>query len=329
MEDNPLDTTPNAQIAGDAMECRVGEAIVAAVLLAGPSTATLTATRREGNAVRSGWPDAWGGSTAPNEGRSIDASTPRNWREPEVRPIPGDRTTDEAESESSSQPAMKTALQVERLAKPCQLDSPIDFEHVYRMYNRRVYAKCLHMVGNEADAQDLTQEVFLQVFRKMDSFRGESAFSTWLYRVAINIVLVRLRKKSLSTSSLEEISELNEGVSSQQHVLGAPDKMLTTAIDRLYLERVFLSMPAGYKQVFVMHHVEGHEHSEIARILGISVGTSKSQLYKARVWLRGLLRGGESERPPRWVGNRPRHVPQGERRTSRRSRHTSVAGLGS
>jgi RNA polymerase sigma-70 factor (ECF subfamily) len=154
------------------------------------------------------------------------------------------------------------------------------------------------MVGDEADAEDLTQEVFLRVFRKMDSFRGESAFSTWLYRVAINIVLVRLRKKSLSTSSLEEISELNEGVPSLQHVLGAPDKMLTTAIDRLNLERVFSSMPVRYKQVFVMHYVEGYEHNEIARILGISVGTSKSQLYKARVWLRRLLRDGESERRP-------------------------------
>jgi len=205
--------------------------------------------------------------------------------------------------------------------------SAINFEHAYRMYNKRVYAKCLNMVGNEADAEDLTQEVFLQVFRKMDSFRGESAFTTWLYRVAVNVVLVRLRKKSLSTSSLEEISELNEGVSSLQHVLGAPDEMLTTAIDRLNLERVFSRMPAGYKQVFVMRHVEGYEHSEIARILGISVGTSKSQLYKARFWLQRLLRDRESERLPRWVSNRSRHVPQGERRTSRRSRRSSLVGL--
>lgn len=216
---------------------------------------------------------------------------------------------------------------MEGRAKSIPSRSAINFEHTYRMYKRRIYAKCLNMVGNDAEAEDLTQDVFLQVFRKMDSFRGESAFSTWLYRVAINIVLVRLRKKSLSTSSLEEISELNEGVSSLQHVLGAPDKMLTTAIDRLNLERVFSSMPVGYKQVFVMHHVEGYEHSEIARILGISVGTSKSQLYKARVWLRGLLRDGQSERLPRWVSNRSRQVPQRERRTSQRSPYSSLAGL--
>ena len=167
----------------------------------------------------------------------------------------------------------------------------IDFEHAYRMYSRRVYAKCLHMVGNQAEAEDLTQEVFLQLFRKMDSFRGESAFSTWLYRVAVNVVLMRLRRKSLVTSSLEEVTELKEGIFSLQQVLGAPDRALTTAIDRLNLERAVSQMPAGYRQVFLLHYVEGYGHGEIARILGLSIGTSKSQLYKARVRLRQLLRG--------------------------------------
>ena len=96
--------------------------------------------------------------------------------------------------------------------KSCQLGSAINFEHAYRLYNRRVYAKCLRMVGNEAEAEDLTQEIFLQVFRKKDSFRGESAFSTWLYRVAVNIVLASRRRKSLITNSLEEVTELKEGL---------------------------------------------------------------------------------------------------------------------
>ena len=160
------------------------------------------------------------------------------------------------------------------------------------MYSRRVYSKCLHMVGNEAEAEDLTQEVFLQLFRKMDSFRGESAFATWLYRIAVNVVLMRLRRKSLNTSSLEETIELKEGVFSLQQVLGAPDRALTTALDRLNLERAVSQMPAGYKQVFLMHYVEGYGHREIARMLGLSIGTSKSQLYKARVRLRQLLRKG-------------------------------------
>lgn len=177
-------------------------------------------------------------------------------------------------------------------AMQCRMGSAMDFEHAYRIYGRRVYAKCLHMVGNEAEAEDLTQEVFLQLFRKLDSFRGESAFATWLYRVAVNVVLMHLRRKSLITTSLEEVTELKEGIFSLQQVLGAPDRALTTAIDRLNLERAFSQMPAGYRQVFLMHYVEGHGHREIARILGLSIGTSKSQLFKARVRLRQLLRGG-------------------------------------
>jgi RNA polymerase sigma-70 factor (ECF subfamily) len=207
-----------------------------------------------------------------------------------------------------------------------RMGSAIDFERAYRTYGRRVYAKCLHMVGNEAEAEDLTQEVFLQLFRKMDTFRGESAFATWLYRVAVNVVLARLRRKSLITSSLEEVTELNEGIFSLQQVLGAPDRALTTAIDRLNLERAVSQMPAGYRQVFLLHYVEGYEHPEIARILGLSIGTSKSQLYKARVRLRQLLRTGDSKRLGRGVSNRPRHAPERSGRRSRGSRHSSFAG---
>jgi RNA polymerase sigma-70 factor (ECF subfamily) len=144
----------------------------------------------------------------------------------------------------------------------------------------------------------------------MDSFRGEAAFTTWLYRVAVNIVLVRLRRKSLMTSSLEEVTEVNEGIISLQQFLGAPDRVLATAIDRLNLECAISQMPAGYRQVFLMHYVEGYEHHEIARILGLSVGTSKSQLFKARVWLRELLRAGESNQLRRGVIGRPRHFPK-------------------
>ena len=215
---------------------------------------------------------------------------------------------------------------VEGFPKSIPSRSAINFEHAYRMYNRRVYAKCLNMVGNEAEAEDLTQDVFLQVFRKMDSFRGEAAFTTWLYRVAVNIVLVRLRRKSLMTSSLEEVTDLNEGISNLQQFLGAPDRELATAIDRLNLECAFSQMPAGYRRVFLMHYVEGYEHHEIARILGLSVGTSKSQLHKARVWLRELLRAGESNQLRRGVIGRPRHFPEGAGRRSRRSHHSSLAG---
>ena len=184
----------------------------------------------------------------------------------------------------------------------------IDFDRAYRLYSRRVYSKCLHMVGNEAEAEDLTQEVFLQLFRKMDSFRGESAFSTWLYRVAINVVLMRLRRKSLSTTSLEAVVEVRQGFFSLAQVLGAPDLALTTALDRLSLERAVSQMPAGYKQVFLMHYVEGYGHREIARILGLSIGTSKSQLYKARARLRQLLRSGAAGPGRVEAGSPPPHL---------------------
>jgi len=327
MEDNPLDTNSNVQIAGDAMECRMGEAIVGAGLLSGPPTTPLTAPRRAGDAVRSNWPRAWGGSTAPTDWRSVAGPTPRNCRAPAVRPTsPADSAADVNELNGSSQPTRKTALQGERFTKPCPLGSAIDFECVYRMYNRRVYAKCLHMVGNEAEAEDLTQEVFLRVFRKMDSFRGEAAFATWLYRVAVNVVLASLRRKSLITSSLEDDTALKEGIFSLDQVLGAPDRALTAALDRLNLECAVSQMPAGYRQVFVMHYVDGYGHGEIARILGLSIGTSKSQLYKARLWLRELLRAGESKRLRRGVSSRSRHVPQGAGGRSERSRHSSFAG---
>ena len=203
--------------------------------------------------------------------------------------------------------------------------STMDFESAYRTYSRRVYSKCLHMVGNEAEAEDLTQEVFLQLFRKMDSFRGESAFATWLYRVAVNVVLMRLRKKTLASTSLEEAIELPDGVFTLKQMLGVPDRALTAIFDRLPLEHAVSQMPAGCKQVFLLHYVEGYGHREIARLLGLSIGTSKSQLYKARVRLRQLLRE-EGPQPRRTERSRPprRFSPVAGLRT-RRSSRLSVA----
>lgn len=162
--------------------------------------------------------------------------------------------------------------------------------------------------GRNTTAELDTQEVFLQLFRKIYTFGGESAFATWLYRLAVNVVLMRLRRKQLNASSLEEVVELKEGTLSLDEVLGAPDGALTTAIDRLNLERAVGQMPAGYKQMFLLHYVEGFGHREIGRILGFSMGTSKSQLYKARVRLRQLLWAGESNQlrggvSPAWTSS--------------------------
>jgi len=163
------------------------------------------------------------------------------------------------------------------------------FDFLYQLHSRRVYALCLRMVNNPADAEDLMQEAFLQLFRKIGTFRGESAFSTWLHRMTVNVVLMRLRKKSLPTDSLEETLDPDLENSSPKRDVGAPDLRLSGAVDRVNLERSVEQLPPGYRTVFVLHDVQGYEHNEIADIMGCSVGNSKSQLHKARTRLRELL----------------------------------------
>jgi RNA polymerase sigma-70 factor (ECF subfamily) len=163
------------------------------------------------------------------------------------------------------------------------------FERLYRLHSRRVYSLCLRMVSNTAEAEDLTQEAFLQLFRKIATFRGESAFSTWLHRLAVNVVLMRLRKKTVAESSLEEATEPDEESGGPRRDFGAPDLRLSGSIDRVNLQRAIDELPPGYKQVFVLHDIQGYEHNEIAEIMGCSIGNSKSQLHKARMRLRELL----------------------------------------
>ena len=163
------------------------------------------------------------------------------------------------------------------------------FERLYRLLNRRVYSLCLRMVGNTAEAEDLTQEAFLQLFRKIATFRGESAFSTWLHRLAVNVVLMRLRKKSATESSLDEMTEPDEESGGPRRDFGMPDLRLSGSIDRVNLQRAVDQLPPGYKAVFVLHDVQGYEHNEIAEIMDCSIGNSKSQLHKARMRLRELL----------------------------------------
>jgi len=163
------------------------------------------------------------------------------------------------------------------------------FAQLYSLHKRRIYSLCLRMVGNVAEAEDLTQEAFLQLYRKILSFRGDSAFSTWLHRLAINVVLMHLRKKGLSLISLDEAMEPTpeEGPGRS---FGAPDLTLAGAIDRLALQRAITELPAGYRLIFVLHDIEGYEHNEIAAMLECSIGNSKSQLHKARLKLRDALR---------------------------------------
>jgi RNA polymerase sigma-70 factor (ECF subfamily) len=163
------------------------------------------------------------------------------------------------------------------------------FAHLYNLNKRRIYSLCLRMVGNVAEAEDLAQEAFLQLHRKIATFRGDSAFSTWLHRLAINVVLMHLRRKGLSLISLDEAMEPapEEGPGRS---FGAPDLTLTGSIDRLALQRAIDDLPAGYRLIFVLHDIEGYEHNEIASMLDCSIGNSKSQLHKARLKLRDALR---------------------------------------
>jgi len=187
---------------------------------------------------------------------------------------------------ASKAPVGLTEAEAIRLA---QAGNAAAFEFLYHMHSRRVYALCLRMVGNPADAEDLMQEAFLQLFRKIGTFRGESAFSTWLHRMTVNVVLMRLRKKSLPAASLEETTEPDEETGGPRKDIGAPDLGLSGAVDRVNLERSIEKLPPGYRTVFVLHDVQGYEHNEIADIMGCSVGNSKSQLHKARTRLRELL----------------------------------------
>ena len=159
------------------------------------------------------------------------------------------------------------------------------FEELFKLHYRKVYAVCLRMTGNTAEAEDLSQEVFVQVFRKLDTFRGESAFTTWLHRLTVNHVLMHFRKNRRRKEQLTKDGELPPQVMKAGNVLTS-----FPILDRLALDEAIIKLAPGYRAVFILHDVEGLQHIEIANILGCSVGTSKSQLHKARMKMRCLLR---------------------------------------
>ena len=168
------------------------------------------------------------------------------------------------------------------------------FEALYNLHKRRVYSLCLRMTANTAAAEELTQEAFLQLFRKIGTFRGESEFSTWLHRMSVNVVLMQLRKKGLPVVSLEETMETEEDAPRKE--LGADDPRLAGSVDRMQLQRSIASLPPGYRMIFLLHDVEGYEHNEIAGMVGCSIGNSKSQLHKARMKLREILKTSRAEK---------------------------------
>lgn len=182
-------------------------------------------------------------------------------------------------------------LELARAAAAGDLQS---FEELYNRHHRRVYSICLRMLQNTSEAEDLTQDVFIQLYRKIGSFRGDSAFTTWLHRMTVNQVLMHFRKRNVKFEKTTE-----EGETPDQIVTGSSNPHKMQIVDKISLDNAIAQLPDGYKKVFVLHDVEGFEHEEVARILGCSVGTSKSQLHKARLKLQKLLK---KKANPRIVG---------------------------
>jgi RNA polymerase sigma-70 factor (ECF subfamily) len=195
------------------------------------------------------------------------------------------RSTEEPTSRKSAPTISDTGknnLTEAEIIKRAQNGDHAMFEQLYRLHSRRVYAVCMRMVKDPAEAEDLTQEAFMLLYRKIHTFRGESAFSTWLHRLAVNRVLMCLRRKSLPAVSLEAPLDANEPSGPPSIDFGCRDSILEGSLDRINLERCIKRLPTGYRTIFVLHDVQGYKHQEIADILGRSVGDSKSQLHKAR-----------------------------------------------
>lgn len=189
-----------------------------------------------------------------------------------------------ATSDSAAIENIRSRADVE-LTKAAAAGDMAAFEELYNRHHRRVYSICLRMLQNASEAEDLTQDVFIQLYRKVGSFRGDSAFTTWLHRLTVNQVLMHFRKRNVKFEKTTE-----EGETPVQIVSGTENPFRMPIVDKIALDIAIAQLPDGYKNVFVLHDVEGFEHEEVAKILGCSVGTSKSQLHKARLKMRKLLK---------------------------------------
>jgi RNA polymerase sigma-70 factor, ECF subfamily len=165
------------------------------------------------------------------------------------------------------------------LVARCRAGDLSAFEDLYRQHATRLYSLAYRMVGHADDADDLLQEIFLTAYRKLDTFKGASALGTWLYRLAMNVCLDRLRSKAARQSSVTDALDETVGYSGPG----------LSHVSRLDLERAIAHLPEGSRAAFLLHDVEGFDHSEVGRILGIAEGTSKSQVHKARLRIREYL----------------------------------------
>jgi RNA polymerase sigma-70 factor (ECF subfamily) len=174
------------------------------------------------------------------------------------------------------------------LVRRAQTGDEDAFATLFQLHRKRVYSVCLSMTRDVSDAEDLTQEAFLLVFRKVRTFRGDSAFSTWLYRLAVNTVLVKRRRQKFPPM-LSLNAPMSSDSPSLQYEMGNRDPYLSSTIDRISLHRAIQALPSGYRRIFGLHEVHGYQHREIAELLHCSINTSKSQLHHAKRKMRSLL----------------------------------------
>ena len=183
------------------------------------------------------------------------------------------------------------------LVRKAQAGDVSSFEYLYRKYSRRIFAICKRMVNDESIADDLVQETFLCAFRRLDTFRGDSLFSTWLHRIAVNASLMYLRRTKIDPCAKSvELQSPNEDEGERELFTVRDNRLMSTA-SRIRLERAVRLLPPGYRMVFILHDIEGYEHSEIATILGCTAGNTKSQLHKARKRMRELLAERSTREP--------------------------------
>jgi RNA polymerase sigma-70 factor (ECF subfamily) len=190
---------------------------------------------------------------------------------------------------TSSNASATTELSENEAIRLAQEGNSEGFERLYRLHSRRVYGLCLHMSKDPLEAEDFTQDAFLRAFRKIQSFRGDSRFSTWLHRLTVNVVLMGFRRKKRPRILLDMALDLNEEFRKPIVEFSRPDLTLNGVIDRLNLVKAIDQLPRGCKKMLLLHDIQGYKHDEISRIVGCSVENSKSQLHRARMRLRQLL----------------------------------------
>jgi RNA polymerase sigma-70 factor, ECF subfamily len=220
----------------------------------------------------------------------------------------------------ASSPAVPDVAERHLIARAQQGDEAA-FAEIFEKYKRRVYSLCLRLSRAPADAEDLTQEVFLLLFRKISTFRGESAFSTWLHRMVTNVAFMHLRKRTWSSVSLDDTSARPDELVRRE--VADHDLRLKGCIDRVTLEQAIAELPPGYRAVYALYELQGYGHHEIAEIMNWSVGNSKSQLHKARRKLRAKILSCRLRLSPARIGKAPKEPRPRSEAYVRRSSHTA------